>query len=191
MARILAFAASTRRESFNRRLIRVAAQGARDAGADVTLLELIEFPVPIFSADDEKEHGLPEPVRKLAEVFKAHDGFLISSPEYNTGFPGLLKNMLDWLTRPGVGGPAFSLFANKPAAIMAASPGRFGGVRMLPLLCQYLSHLQMLVIPQMYGLALAEEALNEDGSLKDAKAAATVQGLGEKVAKLAARLGAT
>jgi NAD(P)H-dependent FMN reductase len=128
-------------------------------------------------------------VAKLAEIFRAHDGFLISSPEYNNGYPGLLKNMLDWLSRPGVGGPALSLFANKPAAVMAASPGKFGGVRMLPLLRQYLNVLQMLVIPQVYGLSLAEEAFAEDGSLKDSKAAAAVKALGERVAKLATMLG--
>jgi chromate reductase len=191
MPKILAFAASTRRDSWNRKLIRVAAQGAQDAGADVTLLELIEYPVPIYNADDEKEHGLPGNVAKLAEIFRAHEGFLISSPEYNNGYPGLLKNMLDWLSRPGVGGPPLSLFANKPCAIMAASPGKFGGVRMLPQLRQYLNVLQMLVIPQVYGLALADQAFNEDGTMKDPKADTAVKALGERVAKLVVKLAAS
>lgn len=191
MPKILAFAASTRRDSWNRKLIRVAVQGARDAGAEVTLLELIDYPVPVYNADDEKEHGLPENVAKLAELFRAHEGFLISSPEYNNGYPGLLKNMLDWLSRPGVGGPPLSLFANKPAAIMAASPGKFGGVRMLPQLRQYLSVLQMLVVPQVYGLGLADQAFNDDGTLKDPKVDSAVKALGERVTTLAGKLAAS
>jgi NAD(P)H-dependent FMN reductase len=187
-ARILAFAASTRRESFNRKLIRVAAQGAREAGAEVTLLELGEYPVPIYNGDDEKEKGLPPVVRKLEELFRSHNGYLVSSPEYNGGMPGLLKNTLDWLTRPGIDGAPFGMFTDKPVAIMAASPGRFGGARMLPLLRQYLGHLQMLVLPQLYGLAKAGEAFDDDGRLKDSKIEGIVKGLGEKVAKLAAKL---
>lgn len=188
--RILAFAASTRRESFNRRLIRVAAAGARAAGAEVTLLELGDYDVPIYNGDAEAEHGAPSDVRKLVDIFKANQGFLISSPEYNAGFPGLLKNLLDWISRPIPGDPPFAPFANKPAAIMGASNGAFGAVRMLPALRAYLSHIQMLVIPQVYGLAKAADAFDETGGLKDPKADAAVKGLGERVAKLAAKLAA-
>lgn len=186
--RILAFAASTRRESFNRKLIRVAAQGAREAGGEVTLLELGDYNVPLYNGDDEKASGPPESVRKLTEMFKAHQGFLVSSPEYNGGMPGLLKNLLDWISRPVPGDAPFLPFANKPAAIMAASPGAFGGARMLPSLRQYLSHLQMLVIPQMHGLVKAGEAFDESGNLKDAKIDARVKELGAAVVKLAAKL---
>lgn len=188
--KILAFAASLRRESWNRKLIRVAAEGARQAGAEVTLLDLNDYPLPMYHGDEEAgAGGPPEHARKLYDIVKAHDAFLVSSPEYNGTYPGLLKNMLDWLSRPnGSGDKPFSIFANKPAAIMGASPGAFGGVRMLPSLRLLLSHFQMLVIPQQHALAKAGEAFDDQGNLRDDKVAATVKGLGERVAKLAAKL---
>lgn len=188
--KILAFSASTRKESWNRKLIRVAAQGATAAGAEVTVLDLAEFSLPIYNGDDEAANGMPAIARKLFDVFKTHQGFLISSPEYNGGFPGMLKNHLDWLTRPIQGEKPFAAFANKPAAIMAASPGAFGGIRMLPSLRHYLSHLQMIVLPQQHALAKAAEAFDDAGNLKDEKAAASVKGLGERVAKMAGALAA-
>jgi len=187
--RILAFAASLRRDSWNRKLIGVAAQGARQAGAEVTLLDLNEYPLPLYHGDEEATGGVPENARKLYDIFKAHDAFLVSSPEYNGTYPGLLKNMLDWLSRPnGSGDKPFSIFDNKPAAIMGASPGAFGGVRMLPSLRLLLSHFQMLVIPQQHALAKAAEAFDDQGNLRDEKTAATVKGLGERVATLAGKL---
>lgn len=186
--KILAFSASTRKESWNRKLVRVAAQGATAAGAEVTLLNLAEHELPIYNGDNEAAQGMPVAARKLYDIFCAHQAFLISSPEYNGGFPGLLKNSLDWLTRPIPGEKPFAAFANKPAAIMAASPGAYGGVRMLPSLRQFLSHLQMIVLPQQHALGKAAEAFDDAGNLKDEKASASVKGLGERVAKAAVAL---
>lgn len=186
--KVLALAASLRRDSWNKKLVRVAASGAEDAGAAVTIIDLHDYLLPAYNADDEDSSGLPENARRLAEVFKAHHGLLIASPEYNGGFPGHLKNTFDWLSRPLAGEKPFGMFANKPAAIMAASPGAFGGVRMLPALRQMLSHFQLLVIPQQQALSKASEAFNPDSTLKDPKIAATVRALGERVAVLAAKL---
>ncbi|MBZ0137890.1 MAG: NAD(P)H-dependent oxidoreductase [Planctomycetes bacterium] len=188
MPKILAFAGSLRRNSWNKKLIKVAAQGAREAGAEVTLLDMKDYPLPVYDGDDEKADGLPENAKKLKELFKAHDGLLISSPEYNSGYPGGLKNLIDWVSRPGEGEKPLEAFRGKPVAIMAASPGARGGMRMLPHLRDLLANIQMLVLPGMYGLAGAAEAFDEKGNLKDEKVAGIVKGLGKSVADMAARL---
>lgn len=187
-AKILAFAASLRAASWNRKLVRVAAAGAEAAGAEVTILDLKQYPVPVYDGDLEAAEGLPANVHKLKDVFKAHDGFLVSSPEYNASFPGMLKNLTDWLSRPRDGEKPFEIFANKPVAAMATSPGPIGGVRMLASLRAHFLHLQMIVIPQTYGLGKAAEAFDEAGNLKDPKIDATVKALGARVAELATRL---
>lgn len=186
--RIVAFAASLRRGSYNRKLIRVAAEHVRAAGGEVNLLDLNDYPLPIFNGDDEDAHGMPDNARKLVEIFKGANGFMISSPEYNAGMPGLLKNTLDWLSRPLPGDKPFAPFANRPAAIMAASPGRFGGVRMLPLLRQYLSHLQMIVIPQMHGLGNAKEAFDAEGKLVDERADKAIREIAARLVEIAKKL---
>ena len=88
--RILAFAGSLRAGSFNKRLIKIAVEGAREAGAEVTLIDLLDFPLPILNQDDEDAHGLPENAKKLKALFISHHGFLISSPEYNSSITGVL-----------------------------------------------------------------------------------------------------
>ncbi len=188
MAKILAFAGSLRKGSWNKKLVRIAAQGAREAGAEVTMLEIEEYPLPLYDGDVEAASGLPENVVKLKDLFKAHQGFLISSPEYNAGMPGVLKNLTDWLSRPREGEKLFEIFANKPAAAMAASTGALGGNRMLSGLRAHMLHIQMLVIPQTFGLAKAADAFDEAGLLQDAKVSEIVKDLGKRVAELAAGL---
>lgn len=189
MPRVLAFAASLRKASWNKKLVRVAAQGARDAGAEVMVLELEEYPLPVYNADEEAAHGLPANVLKLKQIFREHQAFLIACPEYNGGYPGMFKNLLDWLSRKAPGEErALDIFAYKPVAAMAASPGALGGNRMMATLRGLLLHLQMLVIPEVYGLGKAAEAFDEHGNLKDPKADAAVKKLGQKVTELAATL---
>ena len=97
--RILAFAGSAREESFNKRLVRVAAAGAEAAGVACTVLDLRDFPLPIYDGDLEAAEGLPENAKRLRELFLAHQGLLIASPEYNSSISPLLKNTLDWVSR--------------------------------------------------------------------------------------------
>src|ERR1700758_5428264 len=104
--RILAFASSTRRESFNKKLVAIAAQGARKAGAEVTLIDLKDFPLPLFDQNLEAEQGMPENGKKLKTLFIDHDALLISSPEYNSSITAVLKNTLDWVSRPAPGEPS-------------------------------------------------------------------------------------
>ena len=100
---LLAFAGSLRQGSHNRRLIHVLAEGAREAGAEVTLIELRDFPLPIYDGDIEAD-GMPGPVRELQALMAAHEGLLVSTPEYNGSMPALVKNTLDWISRPTTAG---------------------------------------------------------------------------------------
>ena len=98
MPRILAFAGSSRRESINKKLVAIAAHGAGEAGAEVTLIDLKDFPLPLFDQDLEAEQGIPDDGQKLKKLFIDHDGLLIASPEHNGSIPALLKNAIDWVS---------------------------------------------------------------------------------------------
>lgn len=166
MIRILAFAGSTRRDSLNRRLIDAAASIARRAGADVTLLDLNDYPLPLYNGDLEAQAGLPEAAQRLKSLFKSHDALLIASPEYNSSVPPVLKNTLDWVSREWNGESGLAPYQNKVAAIMAASPGSLGGMRMLPHLRQILNALGVLVLSNQLSVSHASEAFDHDGNLK-------------------------
>src|SRR5919198_2770214 len=101
--KILAFAGSTRTESFNKKLVRVAVAGARAAGAEVTLIDLRDFPMPLYDGDLEAKEGLPANARKVKDLFLAHQGLLLSCPEYNSSITGVLKNTIDWVSRQAPG----------------------------------------------------------------------------------------
>ena len=186
--RILAFGGSLRTGSFNKMLVRVAAEGARAAGAEITVLDLRELPMPIYDADIETEHGIPENGRRLKSFMKEHDALLISTPEYNTSIPGGLKNAIDWASRPEPGERELACFEGKVAGLMSASPGAFGGMRSLLTLRAILSNIRVLVIPQQLALPRAHEAFGPDGSLLDPKRDAAARAIGAELARVTAKL---
>ena len=189
--KLLAFAGSLRRDSFNKRLVKLAADGARAAGAEVTLLDLADLPMPIYDGDLEAREGLPANARRFREALKSHQGLLISSPEYNSSVSAALKNAIDWASRPDpqiAGEPGLVAFGGKVAGIMSASPGALGGLRGLVHLRAILGNIQVLVIPDQIAINTAHEAFGPDGSLKDAKKLAQVHGIGAKVAHTVSRL---
>jgi chromate reductase len=167
MPKILAFSGSTRRDSWNRKLIQTAAEAARVAGGDVTLLDLADYPLPLYNGDLEDKDGLPDNALRLKALFKEHDALLISSPEYNSSIPPLLKNTIDWVSREWQGESGLAPYQNKVAAIMGASPGALGGMRMLPHLRQILNTLGVLVLPGQFSLPHADQAFDgETGALQ-------------------------
>jgi NAD(P)H-dependent FMN reductase len=186
--RILAFAGSARRESFNRRLIHIAVETARQAGADVTLIELSEYPLPLFNQDLEAEAGLPEHAVALKTLFVQHDGLLISSPEYNSSITPLLKNTLDWVSRKSPGEGSLVAYKGKVAALVSASPGRLGGLRGLVHLRSILSNIGVLVLPDQIAIPEANQAFTDDGRLKDERQQATVERVARALVELIQKL---
>jgi len=192
VARILVFAGSARRESLNKRLARVAEQAARDAGGEVTYLDLDDYPMPVYHGDLEAQQGMPENALKVRSLFMGHDALLIASPENNQSISALLKNVIDWLSRDiGDGKGANSGLApyrGKVAGIMNATPGPYGGVRHLYHLRQVLSGLGVIVLPSQVQLARADQAFEATGALKDERAANAVKSLAKSLVEIAGKL---
>jgi chromate reductase, NAD(P)H dehydrogenase (quinone) len=177
--KILAFCGSSRRESINQKLLEIAASGATADGAEVTFISLADYPLPIYDADFERENGVPERARALQELFAAHDALLVASPEHNGGYTAVLKNMLDWVSRPtAAGNPGLTLFAGKVAAVISASPGPMGGIRAMLGTRGVLEKLGAILIPQVFSLGSAHQAFAGSGSLADEKADAEVRRVG-------------
>src|SRR5438874_12816828 len=179
--RILAFAGSLRTESFNKKLARTATDAVRAAGGEVTLVDLRDYPMPIYDGDLEAASGIPENGKKLKQMFIESQGFLISSPEYNSSITGVLKNCIDWVSRPQPGEPGLVAFTGKVASLVSASPGALGGLRGLVHLRSILGNIGVIVLPEQLAVSKAGDAFNPDGSLKDDKQKATL-------AKIAGRL---
>ena len=163
--RILAFAGALRTQSWNKKLIRIGANVARDAGAEVDLIDLRDYPMPFYDGDIEASDGLPPQARELKALMLAHDALLLSCPEYNSSISGVLKNTIDWVSRPRPNEP--SAFKGKIAGLLAASPGNLGGVRGLLTVRQVLTTLGVLVVPTQFALSQAANAFAEDGTLRD------------------------
>lgn len=186
--KILAFAGSLRAQSFNKKLVRIAADGATAAGAQVTVIDLRDYALPIFDEDLEASGGLPANARKLKDLFLANQGLLISSPEYNSSVSAVLKNTIDWVSRPVPGETPLQCFDGKFAALMSASPGALGGLRGLVHIRSILGNIKVTLLPDQVAISKANDVLGADGKLKDAKQQASVEALGEKLAKLLAKV---
>ncbi len=186
--KVLVFAGALRAGSFNKKLAKLAAAGAKKAGAEVTTIDLKDYPLPIFDEDLEKAEGLPANGRKLKDLFLAHDALIISCPEYNSSITVVLKNTLDWVSRPVAGEAPLGCFEGKTALLVAASPGALGGLRGLVTVKMILGNIKVLVLPEQLAIVKAHEAFNEDGTLKDAKQAAALEGMAGKLVSVAGKL---
>ncbi len=185
--KILAFAGSARRESYNKKLLKIGVSGAQAAGAEVTLIDLADYPLPIFNEDLEREDGVPENAKKLKQLFVEHHGLLISCPEYNSSITPLLKNTIDWVSRPAAGEPSLIAYRGKAATLLSASPGALGGLRGLVHVRSILGNIGVIVLPDQIAVAKAFEAFNPDGSLQDPKQHSAVTDLGAGLAKFLTR----
>ena len=175
MPRILVFAGSTRRDSFNRKLAALAAGMCRDLGAEVTLLELADYPLPLFSQDLEAEEGLPANAVELKRLFGENDGLVLACPEYNGSLTPLLKNTIDWISRRTGDEPPLAAYRGKTAVLLSASPGALGGLRGLVHVRAILSGIGVLVLPAQVTVSNAFKAYAEDGSLIDDAVAGRVR----------------
>ncbi len=187
-AQILAFAGSTRRDSYNKLLVRIAGAGAERAGATVTYLDLKDYPLPLFDEDLEREQGAPDNALRLKELFMAHQGLLLASPEYNSSITAVLKNAIDWVSRTAPGEPPLVAFQGKTAALLSASPGALGGLRGLVHVRAILGNIGVLVLPEQIAISRAFEAFSPAGSLLDEKQQERVMGLGQRLAEILHKL---
>ena len=185
MKKVLVFAGSTRKDSVNKKLAVVAADAARAAGGDVTLIDLADYPAPVYDGDFEANEGIPQTMRDLKALIASHDGMIIVTPEYNGFVPPVLVNSLDWVSRPEGDEASCAAFAGKKVAIAAASPGGMGGVRVIPRLRDFLAELGVMTVPGFVTLPGAYKAFDDNGKLTNVATVAVLDGL---VARLLASL---
>ena len=188
--KILAFAGSSGTKSLNKKLVKIAAHGAESEGAQVTYLDLRDIPMPIYDEDLEANEGMSENVLKFRELMRANQGLLISSPEYNGSISGLLKNAIDWASRPDPESQpkGADCFKDKVAALMTVSPGALGGIRGLVHVRAILGNLGVIVLPEQRAISHGQQAFNEDSNLKDEKQQASIIKLGTRVTTVVSKL---
>lgn len=183
--KILAFAGSLRKNSYNKRVLKTAIEGAKRAGADVTVLDLNDFPMPIYNEDDHKENGFDVNALRFQEILNAHDGLLIASPEYNGSLPAALKNALDWASRPSDKFKMGEVFRGKAAAIITASPGSFGGIRCLGHLRGILSVLGINVLPSEIAVSFVSKIFEgESQKMTDEKMKGLLENLAASLTEM-------
>jgi NAD(P)H-dependent FMN reductase len=186
--KILAFAGSARAASFNKMLVRIAASGAEQAGAEVTTIDLRDFPMPIYDGDVEANDGIPDTVIAFRNLLLAHQGFLIASPEYNGSIAPLLKNAIDWSTRPVNGQDGLATYRNNVVVLMSTSPGTYGGLRALTHVRTLLSNIGSIVLPDQLAVGKAHEVFAPDGSIADQKQRDAIAALGKTLASTLTKL---
>jgi chromate reductase, NAD(P)H dehydrogenase (quinone) len=176
--KILAFAGSLREHSYSKRVVKTAVKGAENAGADVTYIDLHDFPMPIYNADD-YEKSFDENALKLQRILSENHGLLICSPEYNGSLSGALKNAIDWTSRPNDEFRMGAAFSGKIGAIMTESPGGFGGIRCLGHLRSILSILGVNVLPSEIAVGKVHEMFDgNDETMTDEKMKTLLENLG-------------
>ncbi len=190
MLSVLAFSGSSRSGSVNKKLVHAAVCAVRDAGADVEEIDLGDYPMPLYDGDEEASDGPPENAARLRDLFVSKDAFLIGCPEYNGLITPLLKNTIDWVSRPDADGKSGLLSVRgKLAALTAASPGGLGGLRGLVHVRMLLSNIGMFVLPDQVALPHAPKAFDDQGALTDESTARRLATLAERFVQAGQRLG--
>jgi chromate reductase, NAD(P)H dehydrogenase (quinone) len=179
----MVFAGSARKESLNKKLAKIASESAARAGAQTTLIDLRDYPIPLYDGDLEAASGVPETARALRQLMADHQGLIIASPEYNGFITPLLKNTLDWISRPDGAEDGLALYRDKVALLLSASPGGFGGIRSLALARQLLGNLGVIVLPDQLAVPHAQQAFAADGALSDAKQQANLDRMTAKLVR--------
>jgi NAD(P)H-dependent FMN reductase len=173
--RIVAFAGSLRKDSFNRKLLVHAVEGATAAGADVEMVGAERIVLPLYNGDLERDGRYPPEVEAWRATVSGCDGFLIASPEYNHGISGVLKNAIDWASRPP------NAWSGKVAASFGASPGAAGTARGQLSLRACLMAVNVWVVPRTVLVAQARGAFDEAGRLTSERHVHELEALGRAV----------
>jgi chromate reductase len=185
--KVLVFAGSLRSGSYNARLAALTARELARAEADVTLISLVDFPLPLYDGNAEAASGPPENALKLKRLMCVHQGVFIASPEYNASLTPLLKNTLDWVSRvrePRE--PPLAAYKNRVFAIGAASNGTYGGMRSLMALRHVLElGCGALVIPEQVAVREAANAFDDNDGLKDERTAGLLKAVVNRLVEMA------
>ena len=184
---LIAISGSLRRASWNTKCLLVAAEGAQNKGAHVDVVDASDLELPLFNEDLEAG-GLPPKVLALRERMKRAHGMLIACPEYNASITPALKNAIDWASRPREGEGRLVCFAGKAAGLLAASPGKLGGIRGLPETVRILSGIGVTVSPTMFAVGEVHTKFETDGSVTDDGVRKGLHGVGAALATLAAAI---
>ncbi len=180
--KILAFAGSLRKDSYSKRVVQTALRGAEKAGADVTFVDLRDYPMPIYNPDDHEKEGFDENALRFQRLLTEHDGLLIASPEYNGSLPAALKNAIDWASRQSDRYKGSDVFQGKLAAIITASPGSFGGIRSLAHLRGVLMSVGVNVLSSEIAVSFVGNKFDGDGErMTDEKMKELLEQLGESL----------
>ena len=188
--RLLFFSGSIRTGSLNRMLAAHAHRTAVAQGRNADLIDLSDYPLPVYNADLQNSEGIPENARRLKATIETCQGVFIASPEHNASVSALLKNTLDWLSRiRDEGEQPLQLFKQRVFAISSASPSMHGGVRGLIALRQVLAvGLGAHVLSEQFAVSQANKAFDEEGEPRDEAVRKTVAGIVDRLAFTAERL---
>ena len=184
--KVLVFAGSLRAESLNKRLARLAAAEVRAAGGEPTLVDLRDYPLPLFDEDLERDQGLPASARRLKDLFIGHAGLYVACPEYNASLSAVLKNAFDWVSRQHGSESGLLCYEGKVAALCGATPGQFATLRAMEAVRQVLMQLGCNVLARRVGVARAGEAFDEAGALRDPLLAGALRTQAAELVRLAA-----
>lgn len=183
MAKILAIPGSYREHSYNKRVLVIAAAGALEAGAEVTMIDLRDHPMPVYDQDIQ-DAAFDENAANLQDLMMEHDGFLFATPEYNASIPGGLKNVIDWTSRPNDKYPMYGVYKGKTAAIVGSSPSQFGALRAMTHLRGVLTQLGLQVLPSEVAVTFVHQKFDgHNDEITDEKTRELLKGLGSQLVK--------
>jgi len=168
-SKVLAFAGSTRHDSYNKKLVHEAASIAKQMGAAVTVLDLNDYPIPLYDEDLESTHGMPLNAKRIRDLMIESQAIIIASPEYNASIPAVLKNVIDWASRDEASQSSRAAFKGKKFAIMSASPSPLGGKNALVDLKAIIEAVGGEVVQVQTCIPDAYNAFDAAGHIKDKK----------------------
>lgn len=161
----------------------------RAEGADTSLFDFRAQPLPLFDQDMEAESGFPDSVKALKAAVAGADAILLASPEYNSSFTPMTKNLIDWVSRTTHGDS--NQWQGKVAGIISASPGAFGGMRSVLAIRPVLVDVGCLVVSQTASVGRAFEAFLENGDLKDERTARMMAAMASSLVRTAGAMAAS
>jgi len=184
--RILVFAGSIRTSAFSGKLTAAAAKELALNDADVTIISLIDYPLPVYDGEFENDKGVPQSAMQLARQIAAHQGVFIATPEYNNSLPPLLTNTIAWISR--IKRDEID-FRGRVYGLGSTAPGPVGGARALIDLRKIaIAGMGAIVIPEKIEVPLAGEAFDESGNLAAEEPANSLKSLCKNLVEIAGRL---